>query len=64
MQAAAQLIIGPVVRAVVKAEAEPGFRVIDVPEPQPGRGEVLVRVEAASICGTDVHLYDWNPWAA
>jgi threonine 3-dehydrogenase len=64
VQAARQLIIGPVVRAVVKAEAEPGFRVIDVPEPQPGRGEVLVRVEAASICGTDVHLYDWNPWAA
>jgi threonine 3-dehydrogenase len=52
------------VRAVIKAGAEPGFRVIDIPEPRPGEGEVLVRVEAASVCGTDVHLYDWNPWAA
>ncbi|HEY6378925.1 MAG TPA: L-threonine 3-dehydrogenase [Candidatus Dormibacteraeota bacterium] len=51
-------------RAVIKAGAEPGFRVIDVPEPVPGEGEVLVRVEAASVCGTDVHLYDWNAWAA
>lgn len=51
-------------RAVIKAEAEPGFRVVDVPEPIPGAGEVLVRVEAASVCGTDLHLFDWNPWAA
>jgi len=35
-----------------------------VAEPEPGPGEVVVRVEAASVCGTDVHLYDWNPWAA
>jgi threonine 3-dehydrogenase len=52
------------VRAVVKAAAGPGFRFSDVPEPEPGPGEALVRVEAASVCGTDVHLYDWNAWAA
>jgi threonine 3-dehydrogenase len=35
----------------------------DVPEPVAGPGQVLLRVVATSICGTDIHLYDWNPWA-
>jgi threonine 3-dehydrogenase len=52
------------VQAVVKPTAAPGFALADVPEPEPGEGELLLRVEAASVCGTDVHLYDWNPWAA
>ena len=50
-------------KAVLKAQPAPGFTVGDVPEPQPGPGEVLLRVLAASVCGTDVHLFDWNPWA-
>lgn len=50
-------------QAVLKVDAAPGFTVGDVPEPQPGPGQVLVRVAAASVCGTDVHLYDWTPWA-
>ena len=33
------------------------------PSPNPGEDEVLVRVHAASICGTDLHIYDWNEWA-
>lgn len=52
------------VRAVLKAAPGPGFVVADVAEPRPGPGEALLRVEAASVCGTDVHLWDWNPWAA
>jgi threonine 3-dehydrogenase len=52
------------VQAVVKPIAAPGFVLADVPEPVPGDGELLLRVAAASVCGTDVHLYDWNPWAA
>jgi threonine 3-dehydrogenase len=52
------------VQAVVKPTAAPGFVLADVPEPEPGDGELLLRVVAASVCGTDVHLYDWNPWAA
>jgi threonine 3-dehydrogenase len=52
------------VLAVVKSTAAPGLVLADVPEPEPGDGEVLLRVAAASVCGTDVHLYDWNPWAA
>jgi threonine 3-dehydrogenase len=52
------------VRAVVKPAPGPGFVLTDVPDPVPGPGEVVLRVDAASICGTDVHLYEWNPWAA
>ncbi len=51
-------------QAVVKPIAAPGLVLADVPEPVPGDGELLLRVSAASVCGTDVHLYDWNPWAA
>jgi threonine 3-dehydrogenase len=55
---------GWVMQAVLKANAGPGFSLRDVPEPSPGPGQILLRVVAASVCGTDVHLYDWNPWAA
>ncbi|HET9050488.1 MAG TPA: alcohol dehydrogenase catalytic domain-containing protein, partial [Candidatus Dormibacteraeota bacterium] len=51
-------------RAVLKAAPERGFRIGEVPEPVAGAGEAVVRVEAASLCGTDLHLHDWNPWAA
>jgi threonine 3-dehydrogenase len=50
-------------RAAVKQRPEPGLQVVEWPVPQPGPGEVLVRVQAAAICGTDVHLYDWTPYA-
>ena len=50
-------------QAVIKAEAAPGFSLRDVAEPRAGSGELLLRVAAASVCGSDVHLYDWNPWA-
>jgi threonine 3-dehydrogenase len=38
------------------------IEMVDVPHPRPG--EALVRVRAASICGTDLHIYDWDPWSA
>jgi threonine 3-dehydrogenase len=60
---AADIITGAV-QAVLKSSAGPGFTVGDVPEPAPAPGELLLRVLAASVCGTDVHLFDWNPWAA
>lgn len=50
-------------RALVKEAAAPGAYVRDVPIPEPGPGEVLVRVEATSVCGTDVHIERWDPWA-
>src|SRR6266540_610210 len=50
-------------RALRKTAPRPGAELGDVPVPEPGEGEVLVRVHAASICGTDLHIYDWNEWA-
>jgi threonine 3-dehydrogenase len=50
-------------QAVVKAHAAPGIEFHEVPVPVPGPGEVLVRVHAASVCGTDLHIFNWDPWA-
>lgn len=49
--------------AVVKAKAAPGVVLKQVPVPRPKPGELLVKVRAASICGTDISIYDWTPWA-
>ena len=50
--------------AVVKATASPGAGLQQVPIPEPGDKEVLIEVTASSICGTDVHIFDWNDWAS
>jgi len=50
-------------KALVKTTAGPGVSLIDVPVPQIGPGDLLIRVEKVAICGTDVHIYDWNAWA-
>jgi len=50
-------------KALVKHAPERGARLERVPVPQPQRGEVLVKVTAAAICGTDVHIYTWDPWS-
>ena len=51
-------------RALAKMQPAPGADLVERPVPSPGPGEVLLRIEAASICGTDAHLYHWDPWAA
>ena len=51
-------------RALAKTRPAPGAELVERPVPSPGPGEVLLRMEAASICGTDSHLYNWDPWAA
>jgi threonine 3-dehydrogenase len=51
-------------QAVVKLQPGPGASLREVDRPAPGAGEILVRVRAAAICGTDSHIYEWNPWAA
>lgn len=51
-------------RAVVKATAGPGLEMRAVPIPSIQPDEVLVKVRAASICGTDLHIYNWDSWAA
>ena len=50
-------------QAVVKREAGPGMTLAEREVPQPGPRDVLVRVQATSICGTDVHIYNWDPWS-
>jgi threonine 3-dehydrogenase len=50
-------------RALRKTGRRPGAEMEEIPTPDPGEDEVLVRVHAASICGTDLHIYDWNEWA-
>ena len=50
--------------AVVKPEAKPGAELREVNLPGIGRTDVLVKVKVASICGTDLHIYEWDRWAA
>ena len=49
--------------AIVKPQAGPGLELRRVPVPRPRAGEVLIKVHKAAICGTDVHIYNWDPWA-
>ncbi|MCH8613079.1 L-threonine 3-dehydrogenase [Arsenicicoccus dermatophilus] len=51
-------------RALVKPHAGPGLELREVPEPQVGPGEVKIRVLRAGLCGTDLHLEQWDDWAA
>jgi threonine 3-dehydrogenase len=50
-------------RALVKAHAEPGLWLQDVPEPEIGINDVLIRVDRTGICGTDLHISNWDAWA-
>ena len=50
-------------KALVKASAAPGFTLTDVATPQIRDDEVLIRVRRAGVCGTDVHIFDWDGWA-
>jgi threonine 3-dehydrogenase len=50
-------------QAVMKLAPGPGATLCGTARPEPGPGEVLIRVAAAAICGTDSHIYDWNAWA-
>jgi len=48
-------------KAVVKTKREPGIEVLDVKVPEVGESDILVRVLAGSLCGSDVHVYEWTP---
>jgi threonine 3-dehydrogenase len=50
-------------KALVKARAEAGLRLEDVPVPGVGRDDVLIRVLRTGVCGTDLHIYEWDGWA-
>jgi threonine 3-dehydrogenase len=50
-------------KALVKAKAEPGIWMADVPEPTIGPNDVLIRMKKTAICGTDMHIWHWDEWA-
>ena len=50
-------------KALVKTTAARGVSLEEVPVPSIGAGDLLIRIEKVAICGTDVHIYDWNAWA-
>ena len=50
-------------KALVKAKAEPGIWMQDVPEPKIGPNDVLIKMRKTAICGTDMHIWHWDEWA-
>lgn len=51
-------------KAIAKTRPEPGLEIIEVDEPQIRPGCVKIRVERGSVCGTDLHIYDWDAWSS
>jgi len=52
-----------IMKAIVKSRAEEGLWLEDVPEPEIGINDVLIKVKKTGICGTDVHIWNWDSWA-
>ena len=50
-------------KALVKRHAKEGLWLEDMPEPEVGNNDVLVKIEKTAICGTDIHIYNWDEWA-
>ena len=50
-------------QALVKSHSEKGIWLEDVPMPEVGSNDVLIKVQKTAICGTDVHIYNWDAWA-
>jgi threonine 3-dehydrogenase len=50
-------------RALVKSQAAEGLEMLDVPKPEVGHNDLLIKIRKTSICGTDVHIWNWDKWA-
>jgi threonine 3-dehydrogenase len=50
-------------RAIAKLQSGPGLELTEVPVPIPGVNDVLIKIKRSAICGTDVHIYNWDAWA-
>jgi threonine 3-dehydrogenase len=50
-------------KALVKTQRAPGLELKDVPKPEVGINDVLIKIKRTAICGTDVHIYNWDDWA-
>ena len=51
-------------RALVKEAAGPGMVLRDVPKPVCGASDILIQVHYAGVCGTDLHIWEWDSWAS
>jgi threonine 3-dehydrogenase len=51
-------------KALVKAKPERGIWMVDVPKPEVGHNDVLIKIRQTAICGTDIHIYKWDDWAS
>ena len=49
--------------ALIKARPDRGLELAERPVPEPGLGEVLIKIHKTAICGTDVHIYNWDAWS-
>lgn len=58
------LLLESIVKAISKVRPEPGVEIVQVEEPTIQPGQVKIKLEAASVCGTDLHIYTWDAWAA
>lgn len=50
-------------KALIKSHPEPGLWMGEVDKPEPGPNDVLIRIKRAAICGTDLHIFNWDAWA-
>ena len=50
-------------KSLAKIKSEPGIWMQDNPKPAIGPNDVLIKIKKSAICGTDVHIYNWDPWA-
>src|SRR5210317_842697 len=50
-------------KALVKTKGELGIWLQDMPEPECGNNDVIVKIHKTAICGTDIHIYNWDEWA-
>ncbi|HEY5999426.1 MAG TPA: alcohol dehydrogenase catalytic domain-containing protein, partial [bacterium] len=50
-------------KALIKAKREPGIWLGEVPEPPIGPNDLLIKIRKTAICGTDVHIYNWDAWS-
>ena len=50
-------------KALVKKNPKPGLWLEEVPVPEYGQNDVLIKIQKTAICGTDIHIYNWDEWA-
>ncbi|VTR18919.1 L-threonine 3-dehydrogenase [Serratia fonticola] len=50
-------------KALAKLKAEEGIWMTDVPQPELGHNDVMIKIRKTAICGTDVHIYNWDEWS-